>query len=44
MTCVWYHIKPYDILFPKIHEAPKVLFSSLHMWMVTYTLASILKF
>ena len=24
MTCVWYHFKPYDILFPKIHEPPKV--------------------
>ena len=24
MTCVWYHIKPYEILFPKIHEPPKV--------------------
>ena len=29
MTCVWYHFKPYDILFPKIHEPPKVKFSTL---------------
>ena len=29
MTCVWYHFKPYDILFPKIHEPPKVKYSTL---------------
>ena len=29
MTCVWYHFKPYDILFPKMHEPPKVKFSTL---------------
>ena len=29
MTCVWCHIKPYNILYPKIHETPKVKFSTL---------------
>ena len=28
-STVWYYLKPYDILFPKIYEPPNVKFSTL---------------